>query len=200
VSYKHDAFLSYRRADDWPRFVDGIFLPMLRRELSDTLGRQAEIFHDGRLEAGGAWPQELALAVARSRIMICLWSRQYFGSDWCKAELGQMLARRQAVGGVPLPPLVVAAVIHDGNQLPGELDSIQRFEIQRYASPDLAERSQRREELSFKVRDLAEQAGHAIEKAPPLDQAWQGLAITAFEGLFTARQGQFAVPSLGGTS
>jgi hypothetical protein len=111
--------------------------------------------------------------VARSRIMICLWSRQYFGSDWCKAELAQMLARRQAVGGVPLRPLIVAAVIHDGKQLPRE--------------------------LSFQVRDLAEHAGHAIEKAPPLDEAWQGLAVTAFEGLFTARQGQYAVPSLGGT-
>jgi hypothetical protein len=111
-----------------------------------------------------------------------------------------MLARRLAVGGVPLPPLIVAAVIHDGKQLPRELDSIQRLEIQRYASPDLAERSQRREELAFAVRELAEQAGHAIEKAPPLDQAWQELAVSAFEGLFTARQGQYAVPSLGGPS
>jgi hypothetical protein len=200
VSYSYDAFLSYRRADDWPRFVDGIFLPMLKRELSDTLGRRAEIFHDTRLETGSEWPQELALAVARSRIMVCLWSRQYFGSSWCKAELGQMLARREAVGGIPLPPLIVAAVIHDGNQLPPELDSIQRFEIQRYASPDLAERSQRREELAFAVRNLAEHAGHAIEHAPTLDPTWQGLAITAFEGLPISRRGQYVVPSLGGAS
>jgi hypothetical protein len=78
VSYRYDAFLSCRRADDWPRFVDGIFLPMLRRELSDALGRPAGIFHDARLETGSAWPQELALAVASSAVMICLWSRQYF--------------------------------------------------------------------------------------------------------------------------
>ena len=200
MSYKWDAFLSYRRADDWPRFVDGIFLPMLRRELSDALGGQAKIFHDMRIEVGAEWPQELGLALATSKILICLWSRQYFSSDWCKAELSQMLARREAIGGIPLPPLVISAVIHDGDHIPEELGSIQRLDIHLYASPDLAEHSPRREELSFCVRDLAEHAAKSIEKAPPFDAAWTRLSVDTFDALFATKRGQFMVPSLGGNA
>ena len=200
MSYEWDVFLSYRRADDWPRFVDKIFLPMLRRELSDALGRQAKIFHDMRIETGGDWPQGLAVAHATSKILICLWSRQYFSSDWCREELGQMLARREAVGGVPLPPLIVSAVIHDGSHIPRELNSIQRLEIKDYASPDLADHSQRWEELAFQVRRLAEHASTAVEQAPPFDAQWTGLTVGKFQALFAAKQAQWAVPSLGGTA
>jgi hypothetical protein len=200
VSYEWDVFLSYRRANDWPRFVDGIFLPMLKRELSDALGSQAKIFHDMRIETGGDWPQELAVAHAASKILICLWSRQYFTSRWCREELGQMLSRRDAVGGVPRPRLIVSAVIHDGAHIPEDLSSIQRFEIQKYASPDLAEHSQRREELSFLIRDLAEDAGTAIEQAPPFDGAWTQLTVEKFAALFASKRGQWVVPSLGGAT
>lgn len=183
-----------------PGSVDGIFLPMLKRELSDALGDKAKIFHDKQIEVGAEWPPSLALALANSKILICLWSRQYFTSDWCQAELKQMLARREAIGGTPLAPIIISAVIHDGDHIPRDLGSIQRIEIQRYASPDLAEHSQRREELSFCVRKLAEDAGKAIEKVPPFDAAWRQLAVDKFNALFAAKGGQFMVPSLGGSA
>lgn len=194
MPYKYDVFISYRRAYDWPRFVDGTFMPMLRRELSDALGRPAQIFHDRRLQTGAAWPEELAVALADSRIMISLLSRQYFGSEWCKAELSQMLARRKAVGGCPLAPLIIGGVIHDAGKLPGELDSIQRFSLERYASPDLTERGPRWEELSFAIRELARHAGEAIERVPPHDPGWRSLAVSEFKAVLADAHHQHTGP------
>lgn len=197
--YQYDVFLSYRRVNAWPEFVEATFLPMLTHWLQEELDEPPQIFYDrGRLEAGGDWPQELAEAVATSKIMICLWSKQYFTSGWCQAELGHMLARRKAVGGSPLVPIIVPAVIHDGESIPAELQSITKVEIQEYASPWLAEGSRKREELADKLRRLAGHAGRALQRVPPFDPGWAELASDDFAALFTAQQGQYVVPSLGG--
>jgi hypothetical protein len=199
VSYRYDAFLSYRRVNAWPGFVQHTFLPMLTHWLQEELDQPPRIFFDaGRLEAGGDWPQELAEAVASSKIMICLWSKQYFTSDWCKAELGHMLARRKAIGGSPLAPIIVPAVIHDGDSIPADLRSITKVEIQEYASPWLGEGSKKKEELSDKIRRLAANAGHALQQVPPFDPGWSRLASDEFGALFAATRGQYVVPSLGG--
>jgi len=199
VSYRYDVFLSYRRINRWPQFVDDTFLPMLTHWLTEELDDVPQIFYDrGRLEAGGDWPQELAEAVAASKIILCLWSKQYFSSAWCKAELGHMLARRKAVGGAPLVPIIVPAVIHDGESIPAELRSITKIEIQEYASPWLAENSKSKEELSARIRKLAMNASHALEKAPPFESSWAKLASDEFAALFAARHTQNVVPSLGG--
>ena len=201
VSYRYDVFLSYRRIGDWSRFVERSFLPMLTHWLSEELDDPARIFYDrGELQPGGDWPQELAEAIAVSKVMICLWSKQYFTSDWCKAELAHMLARRESVGGTPLAKLVIPVVIHDGQSIPESLGSISRFEIQDYASPYLANDSRTREELSQRLKKLAESVGQALAKAPPFDPAWAGITTRQFDYLFTAKHGQYTVPSLGDAS
>jgi hypothetical protein len=198
LSYKYDAFLSYRRVNKWPVFVEDIFMPMLWHWLQEELDGETEIFYDkDRLETGGEWPHELAEALAMSKVMICLWSRQYFASDWCKAELSHMLARRKAIGGAPLLPLIIPVVIHDGESIPAQLGGITRFQIQKYASPWLGEGSRKKEELAYEIRRLAEHTGRALARVPDYDPGWMRLAVDEFDALFAARQGQLAVPSLG---
>jgi hypothetical protein len=200
VSYSSDVFLSYRRANAWPKFVGSIFKPMFDHWLSAELGRTAKVFFDiDDIETGAAWPQKLAHGVASSKLMVCLWSMEYFGSEWCKAELSHMLARREAAArrGDP-PPLVVAVVIH-GKRFPDELSDIQQFPIQKYANPWLARGSQNEQELSEKIKLLALHVAHALEQVPEYDASWRDLAVQSFESIFrrdVATQRQ--PPSLGG--
>jgi len=199
LSYKYEIFLSYRRVNEWPVFVAGTFLPMLRHWLQEELDGPLQIFYDvERLETGSAWPQELANALAASKLMICLWSKQYFSSDWCKAELSHMLARRKSVEApAGPPPLIIPAVIHDGQSIPSQLSDIQTFNLQDYSNPWLGHGTRKREELSDRMRILAEHVGHALTKVPEYDPHWTELATDQFAGLFASRHEQSRVPSLG---
>lgn len=198
MSYKYDVFLSYRRANAWPKFVDRIFLPMFRHWLSAELGRNPEIFFDADcIETGSQWPNELATGVASSKLMVCLWSREYFSSDWCKAELGHMMTRRATYDSVNPPPLVLAAIIHDGEWFPVELRNIQQFPIQTYSNPWMREDSQRAEELSEKIMKLAIHVKRALNHVPDYDASWQQLTTDEFTKLFHCKIAQTAPPSLG---
>ncbi|MEU4446735.1 toll/interleukin-1 receptor domain-containing protein [Actinosynnema sp. NPDC050801] len=199
MSYEFDVFLSYRRTKWWPVYVRKLFLPMLDHWLSAELGAEARIYFDAEdIETGTAWPHRLATGLASSKVMLCLWSREYFASPWCRAELGHMLARRRAAGGSREPlPLILAAVLHDGKDFPGELGDIQHFPLQDCASPWIAEGSPKAEVLSDKVMKLAADLSHAIDRAPAHDPKWRELAIDEFTGLFERSRTPTRPPSLG---
>ena len=201
VDYEYDVFLSYRRANQWPRFVDNVFLPMFQHWLEAELGRTPRIFFDAtEIETGDSWPHRLAAGIGLSKIMVCLWSTEYFASPWCLAELAHMMARaeltRQPSG--PLP-LILALVIHGENVSP-HLNHIQRLSIQKYANPWIAQGSPRAEELSERIRRFCVHVSHALEKAPKCEPNWSSLAIKQFVELFEARASQRDFPSLGGMS
>jgi len=199
-SYKYDVFLSYRHANAWPKFVGDIFVPMFQHWLAAELGRSSKIFYDAeQIETGQSWPYELATGIALSKVMVCLWSNEYFSSPWCQAELGHMLARREQTkqNSGPLP-LILAVVIHDGENISPYLDDIQRLPIQDYANPWLARDSPRAEELSEHIRKLSAHVAHALQRAPECDPCWPSLAVERFVRLFEYRARQRDVPSLGG--
>jgi hypothetical protein len=130
--------------------------------------------------------------------MICLWSAEYFSSPWCQAELGHMLARRDKMKEEHGPlPLILAAVIHDGEKISPNLGDIQRLVIKECASPWLAPNGPRSEELSEHIHKLSVHVAHALGKAPACDPSWPGLAIEDFVRLFEYRATQRDVPSLG---
>jgi hypothetical protein len=201
VAYEYEVFVSYRRANEWPRFIEGTFLPMFRHWLSAEMGNQPRIFFDaGMVESGHLWPRVLADGLARSKVMLCLWSREYFGSDWCLAELAHMLARRDAVAELTgaSPPLLLPAVIHDGEHISPELGDIQRLNIQPFANPWMAAGSPAAEELSNHIRKFATHVAHAIEGAPDHDPGWSKLATDEFVEVYRRTSRQRTVPSLGG--
>jgi TIR domain len=200
VPYQYDVFLSYRRANEWPRFVNNIFTPMFRHWLEAELGYPPKIFIDvDDIETGDSWPHRLASGIALSKIMVCLWSTEYFASEWCKAELGHMMARMEQTKEDLGPlPLILALVIHDGENISPQLGHIQRFPIQQYANPWIARDSLRAEELSEWIRRFCIHVGHALSKAPHFDPSWPGLATEQFVRLFQTRAAQHEVPSLGG--
>ena len=110
-----------------------------------------------------------------------------------------MLARRDACSVVSPPPLVLAAVIHDGDDFPATLSGIQRFPIQKYSDPWLCQGSKREEELSEKMVKLAMHVSHALQRIPAYDPSWQVIATEEFSELLQRRVVQTAPPSLGGS-
>jgi hypothetical protein len=198
--YEYDVFLSYRRSNAWPRFVGTIFVPMFRHWLEAELGQRPRIFFDAEtIETGESWPYSLARGVATSKIMVCLWSTEYFSSPWCQAELGIMMARREVTKQSSGPlPLILAMVIHDGEHFSPHLNDIQRLPIQEYANPWLARDSLNAERLSEHIKRFSIHVSHALMRAPACDPSWPGLAIDSFVRLFERNAVQSSVPSLGG--
>jgi len=199
ADYKYDVFLSYRRANEWPRFVHDHFLPKFRHWLDTTLGRTSTVFFDEQeIETGESWPYRLADALAHSRVMVCLWSKEYFSSQWCAAELGHMLARRQSLTGSLGPlPLILAVVIHDGNDIHASLGEIQRFPLQKYSNPWIAEGSSVAEVLSMKIEEFTTHVVHALDRVPDYDPSWPSLATKEFLEIFGSRGILREPPSLG---
>jgi len=198
--YQYDVFLSYRRANEWPRFVSKIFVPMFRHWLAAEIGETPRIFYDTeQIETGQSWPYQLASGIASSKVMVCLWSNEYFSSTWCQAELGHMLARREFTKQDSGPlPLILAVLIHDGENISPDLSDIQRLSIQDYANPWLAPDSHRAEELSRRIKKLSGHVAHALQRVPECDPCWPDLAVESFVQLFQYRVQQRDVPSLGG--
>ena len=201
ADYEYDVFLSYRRSNQWPRFVHQHFFPKFKHWLDARLGHSSSVFYDAQdIETGESWPYRLAEALARSKVMVCLWSREYFSSDWCAAELGHMLARRGAVTGASGPlPLILAVLLHDGEHIKKNalLSDIQCFPLQEYSNPWIAEGSATAEILSMRIQALSDHVVHALDRAPEYDPSWPSLAISEFLSLFEDRAIQTEPPSLG---
>jgi TIR domain-containing protein len=203
IEYEYDVFLSYRRYGQWHRWVKDTFSPMFEHWLGEELGADPRIFWDDRIESGSDWPQALGYALARSRVLVSLFSRQYFYSRWCKLELTLMYAREHECGFGPAADspdrLIVPALIHDGEDLPPDARRIQAAELQDCADPFMGKDSPKQEKLSDCIKLWTPDVRRAIERAPKYDPAWRTLAVDRFVRLFempAAEQKQIVPPSL----
>jgi hypothetical protein len=163
---------------------------MLEHWLTTSLGRQSKIFFDVKeVDLGRSWPSELANGIAHSRTMLCLWSRGYFTSKWCLAELDHMNTRRKSLNGSIGPlPLILGAVIHDGDAVDHDLRvaDIQRMDLKDCNNPWMAEGSEMRARLSLKVKDLSEYVAKAVSQAPDYNPTWESEAREVFEAIYNS--------------
>ena len=98
---------------------------------------------------GAVWPERLIRALKRSKVLMCIWSPDYFRSGHCTAEwrtfrsremlLRQRLAEEYKQRGnsgelSPIAPLVFAARYHDGNSFPIEARMTQSDDFSSFAS------------------------------------------------------------------
>ena len=72
LPYEFDVFVSYRRHGEWEAWVQDHFKPLFELYLSEDLGQEARVFIDSRLESGAQWPEHLAIAHARSAVLVPL--------------------------------------------------------------------------------------------------------------------------------
>jgi hypothetical protein len=200
--YRYDAFLSYSRSGHWETFVDKVFEPILTHWLGEELGRTPVIFRDRTtLSIGQNWPATLEGALRSSRVLITLWSRQYFSSEWCRRELSFMLARAEEFRrhGV-FDRIVLPTIIHDGRRFPPFLSELQGINLSEYADPFMTDHSVLREKLSAKIQAFSRDAASAIETVPDESHEWE-VSFTGHLALFSEFEArQIALPSLGGAA
>lgn len=121
--YRHDVFISYPRGAQAASWLFEHFLPLFRGWLDESAPRPVSVFVDESIEVGAPWPEELAGALGRSRLLLALWTPKYFRSRWCEAELATMFARegwRQPLPAGELSGLVYPLRWNDGEHFPPE--------------------------------------------------------------------------------
>jgi hypothetical protein len=200
--YKYDVFLSYSRSGQWETFVDDVFEPILSHWLGEELGRTPVVFKDrATVSIGQNWPEMLEYALRASRVMVTLWSRQYFSSEWCRRELSFMLARASEFKAQRVfDQIILPVAIHDGKKFPPFLSALQVLNLSEYADPFMTERSLLREKLSAKVQELSRDTASAIEKVSNDSFRWNVHYVNHL-AMFSEFEGrQDKPPSLGGVA
>lgn len=169
--------------------------------LAEELGQPPRIFLDEQIEAGHVWPEELADALARSKVLVGLWTPLYFSSAWCQSELAHMYARERQCGlrsRGRRGSLIIPATLHDGEDFPTRAKKRQMVDLSAYASPWAVRDGPTTEALAQRIAAWVPTVAHAIQRAPAFDPTWQDLAFEDFMALFTRTNlEQTNLPGLG---
>ncbi len=131
MPYQHDVFISYRRDTAWTQWTREHFKELLQTYLLDDLNRRPDIFLDERIEVGADWVDELGEHLARSKVVVALFSGSYFSSDWCIHEL-DLIVERAKGAALPESRLIIPVVGHDGEHIPDCVARIQQADISKY--------------------------------------------------------------------
>jgi hypothetical protein len=181
--YEYHIFLSYRRSDKhWTRWARENVAEALETLLRPALG-EVKIFVDGQIDTGMSWPSSLARALARSRLLVPLLSRDYFNSEWCRLELALMREREQrcSLRCMSNPAvLIVPFVYDDGQCFPVEVQEMQAKEIHDYANPFVRPDSPSFEHFAEVLRRECPRIVSALETVPAFNPEWENLASEQF--------------------
>jgi hypothetical protein len=98
MSYEFEVFLSYARSETEGQWVRNHFAQQLELRLNDVSRDRVRISWDVEIESGVSWPDELKRRLRHSRLLVAVWSPQYFRSRWCMAEWRSFREREAALG------------------------------------------------------------------------------------------------------
>lgn len=181
--YKYDVFISYLRTNPNGEeaatytWVREYFHPELKQWLSDSVppGYQTQVFLDDvNIRIGTEWPLALQQALQTSRCLLAVLSSQYFGSQWCLAELETMLAREKLLGlrAEGNPSGLIYPVVFSGNKFfPDDVRTIQQKDLSNFAYTHQNFRnSPKYESFQDAIRKVCDDLGEMILGAP----TWQG--------------------------
>ena len=129
--------------------------------------REPDIFVDDRINVGQDWVNGLGEHLATSKIMVAIFSGDYFGSDWCLHELDLMLARATKTKN-----LIVPVIVHDGDKIPQPAQRIQPTDMAKFRNTHLNEDSPDYAEFSKAMGLLAPQVAKLIDAAPNFKKVW----------------------------
>ena len=175
--YLYDVFVSYPHQEEHRIWVQAIFRNLLELHLTNELGRPAKLFIDREgIGSGDAWPERLQLALARSRVLVPVWSINYFWSDWCMAECSVMLHREDRLNyRTVLNPrgLIHPVKLFDGHKYPPFARKIQPFDCTEFnlIGEDYKKTSQYFE-LQRRLKEWTPKVAEAVDAAPGWMPEW----------------------------
>jgi hypothetical protein len=121
LGYEYDVFLSYTTSSSNGAWVREHFRDLFFDRLDNVMPRQPTMFAFDGQETATAWPEQLARALRRSRVLVAVVSPPYFRSHWCVAEWASMKAREDMLrlGTESNPRLLIHPVVYaDGQHFP----------------------------------------------------------------------------------
>jgi len=203
MSYTYDIFISYKRGAETNQWIQEHFEPLLLHSVELELGYRPTIFRDVRLSDGGSWPADLGLALGASKVLVSLWTKTYFHSDWCVREMAAMLEREQDTGyrtTTQPQALVLPGVLHDCDPVPDKVAHIQCRILREYFNVRMRRDSTKAEELADAIQAFAPAVAAAILGAPEWQSAWPGKTADDFMRQFYKSQApeQRSVPGFAG--
>ena len=205
MSYEYDVFLSYRRNPWWSKVVHILHRQIEERLQFDLGGEmQVRVFRDQTgVDIGTEYPQELGRKLAASKTFVPILWPEYFapGRHWCKAELEQMVARRNAMRAQGIgTSLIFPVKIHEFVPKQ-EIGDIQTLDVSRRITPLMTMSSWDSQRLWKELEPLTIALERTIRDPPPYDPEWATMAVEDFEALFTMEQKeQRHLPTLGGAA
>lgn len=173
MSYQHDVFISYRRQELWTPWARDHFKKLLEAYLQPELGVEPNIFVDERIHVGADWVDALGEHLATSKVLVAIFSGDYFGSDWCLHELDLMLARSTAASkGKKHVHLIIPVIVHDGELIPPEAKRIQSTDMAKFRNPYINKETQDYQDFADAMGKLAPQVAEVIRSAPAFENKW----------------------------
>jgi hypothetical protein len=174
--YEFDVFLSYSRKGGSPGWVHNHFLPKLRDCLTDETGYTPKVFVDQEMEAGTVWPIRLEEVLTRSKILVSIYSPQYFQSQWCRAEWESM-AERERLLGLASPELtkglIFPVLYSDSHNFPQYGLDRMWHDMKGLDNPDLMfQQSLDWLEFHRRMRRIAADVEQLLLKVPPWQPGW----------------------------
>jgi len=136
MSYDYLAFFSYKKSPQtnaWHRK----FHEHLTFWLNQEMGDQFEIFFDvNDIEPGFEFDKVLKRELARSAVLVPVWSPLYFSSRWCRTELQAFTDREDSLG-LDRGSLIVPVCFHkeEEKNFPDEAAKMQYMDFREYATP-----------------------------------------------------------------
>jgi cellulose biosynthesis protein BcsQ len=171
LGYEYDLYFSYARSELTTEWVDRQLLPLMQKHLEFELAETVKVFFDrAQITAGQDWAGAQRRALLQSRLLLAIWSPQYFKSRWCLAEFETFRRRSQLVDR----NLIVPLTVHNGELFPPEALAMQwadfkEFMIVGRAFNRMTERYVRFEEA---VGNLCRQIKSQLNSVPAFNPKW----------------------------
>ncbi len=178
--YKNDVFVSYTHLGAVYQWIPALY-KLLEFWLPDELGYKPKIYIDKQLETGTHWPSELQQELKVSRCLLAIWSKVYFKSPWCIAELESFRAREHLLGlgkgqktlGLIYPVLFTKPLEKPPEYLPPKFRKVQYIDLSDWTitSPGF-ESTALHVEFEQQVKKLCPVLAKMILSAPTWQADW----------------------------
>jgi hypothetical protein len=173
--YKYDVFISYPHEPLHRKWVEEIFWDLFNVCLTNsTLGRRPQLFIDTMIEPGDMWRATLREALARSRILVPIWSINYFDSEYCREECAIMLSRAERLGYSKQKEkgsLIVPIRFMDHEGYPAIANDFQQVDLREFSS--IREKNgAKMETLHGRLDKWVNGVAKKIVAAPPWNPIW----------------------------
>jgi hypothetical protein len=187
MPYDYHIFISHRRTNpDLVRWTRECFLRPLRSHLGIAIPG-LRIFFDDQIETGASWPDALADAHARSRILVPILHPDYFSSLWCRLELALMMERERSLGWRTADDprhLIFPVIINGAERFPANVRAIQAPDMSPHANFDMQPGTPAQMLFTDAIRQWAHQLETVLLVPPDFDHSWRTAAHDQFQNTF----------------